>query len=85
MKHILNSVKIKMFLILKRSFGCILFEMIKLRKLFIGKTIWETGDLIKKFNNNDLQLENIKPLFCKIIFKYSFFKNALYYFEYLLI
>jgi eukaryotic-like serine/threonine-protein kinase len=43
------------------SFGCILFELFNLEKLFYQKTLKKLLDAIEDFNVNDLNVSNIKP------------------------
>ncbi len=43
------------------SFGCILFELFNLEKLFFQKTFKKLSDAIEDFNVKDLNVNNIRP------------------------
>lgn len=43
------------------SFGCILFELFNLEKLFFQKTFKKLLDAIEDFNVKDLNVNNIRP------------------------
>ncbi len=50
------------------SFGCVLFEMIKLRRLFDQKTKRDLNNRIYNFDpEKDIQQENIEPFFDSIL------------------
>ena len=55
------------------SFGCVLYEMIKLEKLFKQTTIIALSKKIESFNvDKDLDDKNIDPFFLAILKKYKF-------------
>ena len=43
-----------------RAFGCVLYEMITLKKLFEGENEAEIRNKIMNFNEQNLDLKNIK-------------------------
>jgi len=53
-----------MILLFKRSFGCVLFEMTKLKRLFNHQNETLNFDV-----DNDLNHENIEPFFVSILKK----------------
>jgi serine/threonine protein kinase len=53
------------------SFGCVLFEMIKLERLFKN-----TNEIIQFNVNQDLNDENIEDFFVKILIKYNLYSYS---------
>jgi serine/threonine protein kinase len=54
------------------SFGCTLYEMITLRKLFDGQDESEIEKKIANFEDNQLDLENVDQQFHEILKRYQF-------------
>ena len=55
---------------MKRSFGCVLFEIVKLEKLFKQKDIIEMNITIRTFNVNNLKFDDsFEPIFVKLLQK----------------
>ena len=53
---------------LQRAFGCVLYEMIKLEKLFDGRNDFEIKKKIYDYNSlDDINLDEFKPLFVELI------------------
>ena len=62
-----------------RSFGCVLYEMIELKRLVEGRKAQVISYLIN-FKENKLHLDNIFPIFLTILKKYTklFFQNTIF-------
>jgi len=58
-----------------RSFGCTLYELFKLERIFYQKNQYKLTEYIKSFDvNTNLNKDNIKPeKFVRVLQKYVFF------------
>ena len=66
----LNYINIKIFcyfLSILRSFGLVVYEMIKLDIFFNGTNFFEIAKKIINFENTDLDLNKMKPIYQNIL------------------
>ena len=49
------------------SFGCVLYEMLKLKQLFKGIKNFGTTELIKQYENTKLDVSDMQPVFAQLL------------------